>query len=164
MELWTHKALKPQTKGSKRLFDNPILERLTRTHISVPIVILDSFSIGLLVWGILNTSLSIITIILLFVAGLLTLTLIEYLVHRYFFHIEPDTKTKAKIQYTVHGVHHEFPKDKDRLAMPPILSVAISAILFFGFRAILGDFVFAFLPGFIVGYSLYLFVAGFLTA
>jgi len=26
-------SIKPQTKGTKRLFKNPILEKLTRTHI-----------------------------------------------------------------------------------------------------------------------------------
>jgi sterol desaturase/sphingolipid hydroxylase (fatty acid hydroxylase superfamily) len=66
------------------------------------------------------------------------------------------TKARAKWQYLIHGVHHEFPKDKDRLAMPPLLSVTIATILLLVFRIILGDFVFSFLPGFIVGYAGYL--------
>jgi sterol desaturase/sphingolipid hydroxylase (fatty acid hydroxylase superfamily) len=53
-------------------------------------------------------------------------------------------------------VHHEFPKDKDRLAMPPLLSITIATILLLFFRLIMGDFVFAFLPGFLVGYASYL--------
>ncbi|HRX00966.1 MAG TPA: sterol desaturase family protein, partial [Cyclobacteriaceae bacterium] len=83
-------------------------------------------------------------------------TWVEYLVHRYLFHMETYTQFRAKLQYTMHGVHHEFPKDKERLAMPPLLSITISTILLFLFRLVLGDLVFSFLPGFLVGYALYL--------
>ena len=78
------------------------------------------------------------------------------MIHRYIFHLKPYTEFRAKFQYTVHGVHHEFPKDKDRLAMPPLLSITLSTILLLLFKVIMGDFVFAFLPGFLVGYALYL--------
>jgi sterol desaturase/sphingolipid hydroxylase (fatty acid hydroxylase superfamily) len=66
------------------------------------------------------------------------------------------TQWREKLQYTIHGVHHEFPKDKERLAMPPLLSITISTLLLLGFRLILGDLVFSFLPGFLVGYAYYL--------
>lgn len=148
--------VKPQNKGTKQLFKNPILEKLTRTHISVPLVIFFSYSAGLLYWSITNTSLTVGTTVTLFFIGTLVFTLVEYIVHRYIFHISTDTPAKEKFQYTAHGVHHEFPKDKDRLAMPPILSITLSTILLFVFRLIMGDFVFAFLPGFLVGYAAYL--------
>jgi sterol desaturase/sphingolipid hydroxylase (fatty acid hydroxylase superfamily) len=148
--------VKPQNKGTKQLFKNPILEKLTRTHISVPLVIFFSYAAGLLYWSITHTSLSVSTTVLLFIVGALVFTLVEYIVHRYIFHISTDTPAKEKFQYTAHGVHHEFPKDKDRLAMPPILSITLSTILLFLFRLIMGDFVFAFLPGFLVGYAAYL--------
>lgn len=148
--------VKPQNKGTKQLFKNPILEKLTRTHISVPLVVFFSYAGGLLYWSITHTSLSVSTTVLLFIVGALVFTLVEYIVHRYIFHISTDTPAKEKFQYTAHGVHHEFPKDKDRLAMPPILSITLSTILLFVFRLIMGDFVFAFLPGFLVGYAAYL--------
>ena len=66
------------------------------------------------------------------------------------------TNIRKKLQYVMHGVHHEFPKDKSRLAMPPLLSITLSSVLLLIFRVILGDFVFAFLPGVLVGYSTYL--------
>ena len=66
------------------------------------------------------------------------------------------TKLRQKMQYFIHGVHHEFPKDKDRLAMPPLVSVTIATVLLLLFRVLLGDLVFSFLPGFIVGYAYYL--------
>lgn len=148
--------VKPQNKGSKQLFKNPILEKLSRTHISVPLVIFFSYSGGLLYWSITHTTISALATTGLFFAGLITFTWVEYLAHRYVFHMATYTKWREKFQYTVHGVHHEFPKDKDRLAMPPLLSITISTILLLLFRLIIGDYVFAFLPGFLTGYAAYL--------
>jgi 4-hydroxysphinganine ceramide fatty acyl 2-hydroxylase len=147
---------KPQTKGTRRLFENPILERLTRTHIAVPLVIFGCFSAALLYWSVTHTTLSASTTVVLFLLGILAFTWVEYIVHRYLFHMPTYTKAREKLQYTMHGVHHEFPKDKDRLAMPPLLSITIATILLLVFRVVLGDLTFAFLPGFLVGYALYL--------
>jgi hypothetical protein len=147
---------RPQAKGSKQLFKNPILEKLSRTHIAVPLIIFAVYSSALLYWNVTHTSLSVGTSVFMFFIGLVAFTWVEYLVHRYLFHMSTYTRLRAKFQYTVHGVHHEFPKDKDRLAMPPLLSITISTILLFLFRLVLGDLVFSFLPGFLVGYALYL--------
>ena len=146
----------PKNKGTKRLFQNPILEKLTRTHIAVPLTIFAIYSCGLLAWSVANTSLSAFQTIGLFVLGVISFTWVEYMVHRYVFHMKTYTAVRAKFQYTIHGVHHEYPKDKDRLAMPPLLSVTIATVLLLLFRLVMGDFAFAFLPGFIVGYAAYL--------
>jgi sterol desaturase/sphingolipid hydroxylase (fatty acid hydroxylase superfamily) len=149
-------TIRPQSKGTKRLFKNPILEKLTRTHISVPLVIFFSYASALLYWSITHTSLSLATTVTMFFIGMIAFTWVEYIVHRYLFHMGAHTAQRAKVQYTLHGVHHEFPKDKERLAMPPIVSITISTILLLLFRLVMGDFVFSFLPGFLVGYAGYL--------
>lgn len=148
--------VKPQNKGTKQLFENPILEKLSRTHISIPLIIFISYSGGLLYWNVKNTSLSPLTTIILFLTGFIAFTWVEYNMHRYVFHMEAYTELRKKVQYMIHGVHHEFPKDKDRLAMPPLLSITIATILLLLFKVTMGDFVFAFLPGFLVGYASYL--------
>jgi sterol desaturase/sphingolipid hydroxylase (fatty acid hydroxylase superfamily) len=153
--------LKIKHSGSKQVFNNPILEKLTRTHISVPITILMSFAAFLLYVAFIYTDytqLSAGYVVALFFIGLLTFTLVEYLAHRYVFHMDTNTPLKKKIQYALHGIHHEYPKDKGRLAMPPIMSAILAATLFFTFRALMGTPVFGFLPGFITGYCAYLFV------
>jgi sterol desaturase/sphingolipid hydroxylase (fatty acid hydroxylase superfamily) len=149
-------TIKPQNKGSKQLFKNPVLEKLSRTHIAVPLVIFFLYSSGLLYWSATHTSLSFSITVGMFFLGFLAFTWVEYITHRYVFHMSTETAQRAKMQYTIHGVHHEFPKDKDRLAMPPILSISISTLLLFLFRLALGDLVFSFLPGFLVGYAYYL--------
>ena len=146
----------PKNKGTQKLFQNPILEKLTRTHIAVPLTIFTVFSAALLVWSVTHTTLSAGTTIGLFLLGVIAFTWVEYMVHRHVFHMKTYSALREKLQYTMHGVHHEFPKDKDRLAMPPLLSVTIATILLLLFRVAMGDLVFAFLPGFLVGYAAYL--------
>jgi sterol desaturase/sphingolipid hydroxylase (fatty acid hydroxylase superfamily) len=149
-------VLKPQNKGTKQLFTNPILEKLSRTHIAVPLVVFFLYSAGLLYWSITHTSLSALVTGGMFVVGVFAFTWFEYWAHRSLFHMGTHTKKREEIQYTIHGVHHEFPKDKTRLAMPPLLSITISTLLLLLFRLIMGDYVFAFLPGFLTGYAAYL--------
>ncbi len=148
--------VKPKNSGSGKLFNNVFLEKLTKTHIAVPISILVLYSGILFYWSIVVTHLPWHIAALLFFAGMLVFTWVEYNAHRYIFHMSTFTQLRQKIQYTIHGVHHEFPKDKDRLAMPPILSVTISTALLLILKLFMGGFVFAFLPGFLVGYSAYL--------
>ncbi len=147
----------PHNKGSKKLFDNKLLEKLTRTHIAIPISFFILFSGGLLYYSIAVVgTLTGWQTTGLFFAGLLIFTLVEYTMHRFLFHIGTKTKKREKFQYTLHGVHHEYPKDKERLAMPPVMSITIATTLLFGLRFVLNDMVFAFLPGFLVGYAGYL--------
>jgi len=148
--------VRPKNAGSKKLFKSPVLEKLSRTHISVPLIIFFTFSAALLYWSVTHTSLSPWQTVGMFLLGVLTFTWVEYNMHRYVFHMSTYTQARARWQYLIHGVHHEFPKDKDRLAMPPLLSVTIATILLLVFRVLLGDLVFSFLPGFIVGYAGYL--------
>lgn len=152
------KRLVSPSNDSGRLFDNPLLEKLTRTRTAVPISMFFMISGGLLFWGYSKEFIGILTLAETFLLGWLAFTLIEYIVHRYVFHMETNTKRKEDIQYKVHGIHHDYPKDKERLAMPPLLSLPISLVLFFLFKVAMGTIVFGFLPGFLVGYALYLFV------
>lgn len=147
---------KPKNAGTKRLFKNPILEKLSRTHISIPLTIFFSYAAALLYWSITHTSLAPGTTIAMFFLGIFAFTWVEYNMHRYLFHMGTYSRLREKLQYMIHGIHHEFPKDKDRLAMPPLLSVTIATILLLVLRVVMGDLAFSFLPGFLVGYALYL--------
>lgn len=150
--------IKPKNNGSKQLFDNPILEALSRTHISIPVSMFFILG-GVLGWyAFTHTDLSNWAIGILFFTGVIAFTFVEYWMHRSVYHIEPTTPARAKFQYTTHGVHHEYPKDKSRLAMPPILAAIIAGTLFLIFFLIMGEAAYAFFPGFIWGYAGYLLV------
>jgi 4-hydroxysphinganine ceramide fatty acyl 2-hydroxylase len=150
--------MKPNHKGRAQIFQNPFLERLTRTHIALPISIFILFSIGLIYYGITHSFINVLEAIGLFLLGWLIFSLLEYLAHRFVFHMDTDTPAKARIQYTFHGNHHDYPKDKERLAMPPIVSVFIASFLFFVFKLIFGQLVFGIVAGLLFGYAMYLFV------
>lgn len=152
------KEVKPKHKGTKKMFDNPLLERMSRTHIAVPITIFITISLGLLYYAFIYTTLSPLLIPFLFLSGFLFFSLLEYMAHRFLFHMETNTSIKKKIQYSLHGVHHEFPKDKDRLAMPPPVSLVLAFSFFCLFYALMNTNVFGFLPGMLTGYASYLFV------
>ena len=149
--------MKSNNAGIK-IFKNPIIEKLTRTHISVPLTLFSIYSGALLYYSITHTELSLVSTSSLFIVGLLSFTLTEYLIHRYLFHMDTHTEQRKKTQYVIHGVHHEYPKDKSRLAMPPIASITLATALLFIFRLVIGDLVFSFLPGYLMGYAGYLFV------
>jgi sterol desaturase/sphingolipid hydroxylase (fatty acid hydroxylase superfamily) len=149
-------AILPKHRGTKQLFTNPILEKLSRTHISIPITVFIVYATSLLYWSVTHTSLSAAVTTGMFLLGAISFTWVEYMTHKHIFHMKTFNKWREKFQYTVHGVHHEFPKDKERLAMPPLLSITVATILLLFFRMILGDLVFSFLPGFLVGYAFYL--------
>ncbi|GAB3323823.1 hypothetical protein GCM10027299_20430 [Larkinella ripae] len=154
----TKNKVRPKNSGTKPLFENPILERLSRTHISVPIGIYLVTSTIFGWYAFTYTDMSAAWIGFLFFAGVTVFSLVEYAVHRGVFHMEADTPAKAKIQYTFHGIHHEYPKDKTRLAMPPAAAIFVGAALFAVMFLLLGEASYAFFPGFLVGYSGYLFV------
>ncbi len=150
------KLKRPKHKGSPKLFDNPVLEKLTHTHISLPLIIFGVISVALVYYGIFEKGFEAPVMVALFFGGLFFFTLVEYLMHRYLYHIPANTQRKQKISYTMHGVHHDYPKDKSRLAMPPVLSLVVATVLFIIYRAVLGDYVFGFLAGFLIGYAGYL--------
>ncbi|GAB2458458.1 hypothetical protein GCM10011375_07730 [Hymenobacter qilianensis] len=151
-------TIKPKHKGSARLFENPVLERLTHTHIALPVSIFMITALGSLYYGLTHGLIAGFSAFGLFLLGWFMFTFAEYAMHRYLYHLPATTPKRAKFQYTMHGVHHEFPKDKSRLAMPPIVSVFVASLLFFLFRFVFGNAAFAILSGFIFGYALYLFV------
>ena len=150
--------VRPKHKGSAQLFKNPVLERLSHTHIALPVGIFAATTILSLYYGLTHGFMSGASALGLFMVGLLGFTFVEYAVHRYLYHLPATTESRAKFQYTMHGVHHEYPKDKTRLAMPPIITVFVSSLLFFIFRLSFGSYAFGLLAGFTFGYATYLFV------
>lgn len=147
---------RPDNHGSAHMFSNPLLEKISRTHISIPITMFIGISFVLFYYAITATETSYGLGVLLFLLGFFVFTFVEYMMHKYFFHMEPDTPAKDKLQYAIHGVHHDYPKDKDRLAMPPFVSAAYAAIIYLVFNLILGDYSLYFVPGFLFGYAVYL--------
>jgi sterol desaturase/sphingolipid hydroxylase (fatty acid hydroxylase superfamily) len=150
------KNFKIENKGTARLFQNDFLEFLSRTHFIIPVVLyllIGMVSVGYVA---MNFTFSILSYIVLIISGVILFTLFEYFVHRYIFHFNATTKKQEKLQYNIHGVHHEFPRDKDRLVMPLVLSIALAIGFFFLYKFLFGESGYLIFAGFISGYSFYL--------
>lgn len=140
------------------LFKNKWLDKLTRTHIAIPVSLFILYAIGLIIYTKYTTDLSNLQVLGLFFGGWLFFTFAEYMVHKNVYHMKPNSKWRKKITYTMHGIHHDYPKDKSRLAMPPVLSIFVGTLLLLVFELILNIYSFSFLAGFLVGYAGYLLV------
>ncbi|MEM1216725.1 MAG: fatty acid hydroxylase, partial [Bacteroidota bacterium] len=105
---------------SPDMFQHKWMNLLTRTHIAFPVTIFFAYAVGLLYFANMHTTLSAASITGLFLAGTLLFTFAEYSVHRWGYHPPEDAGPRfKKFSYTVHGIHHDYPKDKQRLALPP---------------------------------------------
>jgi len=151
---------KIHNKGQAQLFKNQFLEYLTKSH---PLVIwamytpimgfMIYYSIAVMKMSPLNTG-------LVFLAGMFSWSLFEYLIHRYAFHYIAESERATKIVYLIHGNHHEYPRDKQRLFMPPVPSIILAIVIFSSMYFIASFFgkplgVFGFFPGFLLGYLVY---------
>ena len=61
--------------------------------------------------------------------GLFLWTLVEYLLHRFLFHLDyylPDHPVFLTLHFLLHGIHHYLPMDKYRLVMPPALFLILA--------------------------------------
>jgi len=162
---------------SVRMFKSDFMEWFSHVHPAVPHII---FIPVILVTLYLSYSAGTapLSIVLLFLAGIILWTFVEYLAHRFIFHAGPQIEGEVreilaglepgeaafpkmkgfrqKHYFVAHGVHHDFPNDTRRLVMPPSLSVPL-AVIFFGLFWLLlgsstGPAVFA---GFVFGYLIY---------
>ncbi|MFM2369185.1 MAG: hypothetical protein RL619_1485 [Bacteroidota bacterium] len=143
------------SKESIRLFENPILESLTKTNALFVIATLALISLSILLFGIIKIKLSILGYIALFLSGTFVYTLAEYLIHRFIYH-SAEYKNPKKLIFKIHGMHHTTPRDKQRLVLPLPVSIPLAGLFIFIFWLIIGKYVFIFFPGFLMGYSYYL--------
>ncbi|TDZ15212.1 Ceramide very long chain fatty acid hydroxylase SCS7 [Colletotrichum sidae] len=61
--------------------------------------------------------------------GFVLWSLIEYILHRFLFHLDkwlPDNRVGITAHFLLHGIHHYLPMDKYRLVMPPTLFVVLA--------------------------------------
>ncbi|MEO5909148.1 MAG: YqhR family membrane protein [Ginsengibacter sp.] len=146
---------KIHNKGQAQIFRNQYIEYFTKTH---PLVIWGLYLpliTFLLYYAGYKYGLSAMRIMLLFLGGIFFWTFFEYIIHRFVFHWASDNPRMQRISYVLHGNHHEFPRDKQRLFMPPVPSIIIASLVFILMYATMRTNAFSFFPGFIFGYLLY---------
>jgi sterol desaturase/sphingolipid hydroxylase (fatty acid hydroxylase superfamily) len=141
-------------KASPPMFKSGALDRFTRVHHLVPVVLFAPaiailFGLGVDRVGLLRS-------LGLAAGGYALWTLAEYWIHRAIFHFEPEQGFGARLHWMVHGVHHDHPNDPLRLVMPPAASIPLALLFYAAFYVVLGaERATAFGAGFLGGYLLY---------
>jgi sterol desaturase/sphingolipid hydroxylase (fatty acid hydroxylase superfamily) len=154
-------AEKPKRSGRPqtiRVFQNPFLELISRAHPITPGIWYGPFIVW--AWVTSPPSLGLVRTAGLFAAGVLVFTFFEYALHRLVFHgliraAERDSKWRFAA-FMAHGYHHEFPNDKSRLVMPPMISWPLGAMFAIVYWLALGSTqFFPMLAGTMAGYIAY---------
>jgi dihydroceramide fatty acyl 2-hydroxylase len=140
-------------RASPPMFDSPWLDRLTRVHPAVPLIIYLPAIAVLAVLAVRDASA--LRVVIAAASGYVGWTLLEYWVHRTIFHLEPEGGFGARLHWMIHGVHHDHPSDRLRLVFPPVLSVPLAALFLTGFLFGLGPTGLAVCAGFYTGYLVY---------
>ncbi len=159
-----HPILEPPLSGKPlrvrtdtcRMFENDLLERFSRIHPATPFVAWVPVSLFFIVRSVLRHELTPIAIACTVMSGIFAWTFAEYVLHRSVFHWTNDTPWGRRVHFLLHGVHHEFPSDKDRLVMPLPTSILL-AVIFYGLFALTMNqrFVQPFFAGMVIGYLFY---------
>jgi sterol desaturase/sphingolipid hydroxylase (fatty acid hydroxylase superfamily) len=132
------------------------MERFTHVHPITPLLLWGPIVGYLLYRAVVIHGLAIASVLAVGLVALAFWTFAEYLLHRWVFHYVGETHISRRIQFMIHGLHHDDPNDATRLVMPPIGSLILGVIFYTAYRLLLGpiwaDPFFAF---FVVGYLCY---------
>jgi sterol desaturase/sphingolipid hydroxylase (fatty acid hydroxylase superfamily) len=146
---------KINNKGQARLFKSDYLEMLTKTH---PLVIWGMYLpviAYMLYYSNDALGFSFSRIALTFIGGIFFWSFFEYIAHRFLFHMISNKPSLQRFAYTLHGNHHHYPRDRQRLFMPPVPSVILASAIFGLMYLMMRQNTFMFFPGFILGYLMY---------
>ncbi len=137
---------------SARMFKSDLMERFTRVHPAIPLVLYVPLAAYLLYLA-YQSGMGIVVAIALVGLGVFFWSLAEYVLHRLVFHFRPKTERGHRIWFMIHGVHHHYPNDSRRLVMPPSVSIPLCVSFYSVFRLLLGaDTVSPFFAGYLFGY------------
>ncbi len=138
------------------MFENDLLEKFSRIHPITPFVVYVPV-IGAMFYRTWARHVPVLSAIGLCLGGIFVWTLTEYVLHRYVFHWYKDTPWGRRVHFLLHGVHHDYPNDSDRLVMPLLTSVPLAVIFYTLFYFAFGGMRYAepFYAGFAIGYLAY---------
>jgi dihydroceramide fatty acyl 2-hydroxylase len=126
-----------QRGASARMFQSPFLEACSKIHPAAPFVFYIPIVLGLMLYTLGSGTTSGGQALIWFPLGWVTWDLMEYGIHRGFFHWEGSGPLTRKIHEIAHGYHHRYPDDAVRLVMPLGASIPL-ALLIGGLLAAIG--------------------------
>lgn len=142
--------------ASARMFENNFLEAASKIHPATPFLFYIPLMTGLLTWALWSGTTQVARVAVFLPLGFLTWCFMEYTLHRNLFHWEGNGPLTRRFHAIIHGYHHTYPDDPQRLVMPlgasiP-LALVISGLLWLVHRP---DATVPYFVGIVVGYLSY---------
>jgi len=124
---WIHAQL---GSGLKEIiiFDN-FLENFTRWPWWYIFILWTPQIIYYIYMSLVNTQ-SVVKTFVYFASGMLSWSIVEYIFHRFIFHMHTETTGWNIFHFFAHGIHHLTPNDPSRLTFPPTFSGVISLLVY----------------------------------
>src|SRR6202158_4844610 len=129
-----------QRGASARMFESPFLEACSKVHPVAPFAFYIPIIVGLMAYALASGKSGLLQAVIWLPLGWITWDVMEYAIHRSFFHWEGSGAFTRKIHDIIHGYHHRYPDDSLRLVMAlgasiP-LAIAIAFLLSLGGNAV----------------------------
>lgn len=139
-----------------KIFENKIIEGLSKVNPLVPMIIWFPLIILFLIISRWTYEMSLSFLSLLFLCGLFLWTALEYFLHRFVFHFSAKSKQMKRIVFILHGNHHVEPNDVLRGLMPPLPAAVIALCVWAAYRfCFSAGEALSLLAGTLFGYLLY---------
>lgn len=136
-------------------FVTGLLGRLTKSNLKITLVFYPALILVFILLGVKYSSIGTIPTLILFFAGIIIWTFLEYFFNRFISKIDQSFPSLKKINYVIHGIHYNNPKNQERLFMAPVPGLLLSLITFSFWFLFLRENTFAFVAGIISGYLFY---------
>ncbi len=112
-----------------RMFESNFFEFFSKVHPATPFVLYIPAVIALQAWALYSGATSLVMTALFFPLGWVAWQLMEYFLHKSFFHWEGSGPFTRRMHDIVHGYHHKYPDDDTRLVMPIGASLPLAAVI-----------------------------------
>ncbi len=127
------------------------------SNLWVPTTLFTGLAILFTYISLANQARNILPVIALILTGLVSWTLVEYILHRFIFHWTQVKEPWKGLASGLHMAHHRTPDQDDIILAPPFVGLVFSVILYFVFAAVTWSWTAAALleAGMFMGYVAY---------
>lgn len=112
-----------------RMFQSDFFEFFSKVHPAAPFVLWVPIAIGLPVWSIVTGLSTLQALVVMAPLGFITWQAAEYFVHKKLFHWTGIGPISRRFHEIVHGFHHQYPDDPQRLVMPLAVSIGLASLV-----------------------------------
>jgi len=118
-----------QRNATARMFQSDFFEFFSKVHPATPFVFYIPVVLFLMAYGLSQGVTTWAMTALFLPVGMVIWSVLEYVIHRYFFHWEGNGPFTRRLHDIVHGYHHKYPDDEKRLVMPLGASIPMAVLI-----------------------------------